>query len=145
MPMNIQRSLKVNILFLFIALVYTLAITYLSLINLSQTPVKEFGLSDKILHAGAYFGMVLLWLFYVVLKFSTERLRKITVIICVLSIVFGIFIEVLQHILTDYRELDFYDIVANSIGAISAGLLVWILKDSLIRLKTKINLFLIKN
>ena len=117
----------------------------MSLINLAQSPVKEFGLSDKILHAGAYFGMVLLWLFYAIFRFSTERLKKILLIICVLSILFGIFIEVLQHVLTDYRELDFYDIIANSIGAISAGLLMWILKDSLIRLKTKINLFLIKN
>ena len=145
MPTNIQRSLKANKLFLLIALVYSLAITYLSLINLAQTPVKEFGLSDKILHAGAYFGMVFLWLCYAIFKFSTERLKKISLIICVLSIVFGIFIEVLQHILTDYRELDFYDIIANSTGAISAGLLVWILKNSLIRLKTKINLFLMKN
>ena len=144
MPTNTLRSLKADKFLLLIALVYTIAIAYLSLINLAQSPVKEFGLSDKILHAVAYFGMVILWLFYAVFKFVVERLKEISVIVCVLVIVFGIFIEVLQHILTDYRELDFYDIVANSVGAIAAVLLLWILKDLLIRLKTKINLFLIK-
>lgn len=136
--------MKAKLLFFVLALVYTLAIAYLSLINLAQTPVSEFGLSDKIMHAGAYFGMALLWLIFGVFAFGDEENIKKTVFICTITIVFGIFIEVLQNVLTDYRELDFYDIVANSIGVLIAGVLAWRLNEYLIRLKAKINLFLLK-
>jgi VanZ family protein len=63
---------------------------------------------------------------------------------CLAATAFGIFIEVLQDRLTDYRELDFYDILANTTGVVAAGVAIWILKDYLIRLKAKFNLFFIK-
>lgn len=135
--------MKVKPLLLIFALVYTGAIAYLSLINLAQTPVSEFGMSDKLMHGGAYFGLALLWLLHALFSPDKDLIKRI-VVICVLSIVFGIFIEVLQRELTDYRELDIYDILANSIGAIAACLLVWIFRKSLMRLKTKINSFLLK-
>ncbi len=137
--------MKAKLLFLLPALAYTLAITYLSLINLANTPVSGMGLSDKVLHAGAYFVMTVLWLLFGVFGFSSKNLITKILIICGLTIGFGIFIEVLQGTLTNYRELDFYDVIANSIGVFSAGILMWLLKEYVIRLKTKINLFLIKN
>ena len=115
------------------------------MINLADTPVPELGISDKVMHGGAYFGLGLLWLFYVIYNYDFKNLIVKILIVCGASIVFGIFIEVLQDRLTSYRELDFFDILANSIGVIIAGIAVWLLKDSLIRLKAKINLFFIKN
>ena len=137
--------LKVKLIFLLPAVLYTVLILYLSLINLADTPVKELGMSDKMMHAGAYFGLGLLWMFFGLFTFKDEELFKRIIIISVISIAFGIFIEVLQDTLTSYRQLDLYDIVANSIGVILAGGLVWILRKYLIRLKAKINLDLMKN
>lgn len=137
--------LKAKLLFFIPALVYTLAIVYLSLINLANTAVPELGISDKVMHGGAYFGLGLLWLFFVIYNYNEKVLFPKILIVCSAAIVFGIFIEVLQDRLTSYRELDFFDILANSIGVIIAGIAVWLLKDSLIRLKAKINLFFIKN
>lgn len=96
------------------------------------------------MHMGAYFGLALIWMFSVMNPKKTQRLLKEILIISVLSIGFGIFIEVLQDTLTLYRELDFYDIIANSSGVILAAGVVWLLKESLIRLKAKIYLLFIK-
>lgn len=96
------------------------------------------------MHGGAYFGLAVLWMMYAIFSYSrTSVLRKV-VLVSIVSIIFGIFIEVLQDRLTTYRQLDLHDILANCIGVISAGILVWLLKDSLIRLKAKINLFFSK-
>lgn len=144
MQKNTQKLLKAKLLFFIPALVYTFAVLYLSLINLAETPVPELGVSDKIMHFGAYFGLGLLWMFFAIFNYKNERLFTRVLIVCGAAVVFGIFIEVLQDRLTSYRTLDIYDIVANSIGVVTAGIAVWLLKDTLIRLKAKINLFFIK-
>ncbi len=136
--------MKARLFFYIPALVYTGVILYLSLINLAETPVKELGVSDKVMHLAAYFGLAFIWIFAVMHPDRNENILKEIFIISVLSIGFGIFIEVLQDILTLYRELDFYDIIANSMGVILAAGAVWLLKESLIRLKAKIYLVFIK-
>ncbi|MGB7842630.1 MAG: VanZ family protein [Salinimicrobium sp.] len=136
--------MKVKILFFLPALAYTLLVLYLSLINLAETPIKNLGISDKLMHGGAYFGLGLLWSLFVIINFENNRFFAKLLIVCLSSIAFGIFIEVLQKTLTSYRQLDFYDVVANSIGVIISVILVWSLKDFLIRLKGKINLFFMK-
>ncbi|MFD2517768.1 VanZ family protein [Salinimicrobium flavum] len=136
--------MKARLLFFIPAFVYTLGILYLSLINLTDTPVKDLGVSDKVMHAGAYFGLGFIWMFFALMNYPEKGFFKRLLFIIIASIIFGIFIEVLQDSLTTYRELDFYDIFANSIGVLAAGILVWLIKDSLIRLKAKINLFFIK-
>ncbi|WP_324719997.1 VanZ family protein [Salinimicrobium sp. HB62] len=136
---------KVKIIFLLPAILYTGLILYLSLINLADTPVKDLGMSDKMMHGGAYFGLGLLWMLFATFTFEDKGLFKRIVVISVISIAFGIFIEVLQDTLTSYRQLDFYDILANTIGVFVAGVFVWSLRKYLIRLKAKINLDLMKN
>lgn len=118
----------VKTFFLFLAVIYTAAITYLSLIDLTETPVKDLGIGDKLMHIGAYFGMALLWLPFFVLKDKGQKFNKKIILICVAVTVFGIFIEVLQDSLTTYRTFDVYDALANGIGALTAGILAWILK-----------------
>jgi VanZ family protein len=136
---------KAKLLFLLPAILYTGLILYLSLINLADTPVKDLGMSDKMMHGGAYFGLGLLWMLFATFTFEDKGLFKRIIVISVISIAFGIFIEVLQDTLTSYRQLDFYDILANTIGVVVAGVFVWSLRKYLIRLKAKINLDLMKN
>ena len=142
--MNILRLLAPKHLLFITALLYTGLIMYLSLINLADTPVSKLGVGDKAMHAGAYFGLGLLWLIFSVFNSGIESFAKDIIVICIACIVFGTFIEVLQHMLTEYRQLDLLDVLANSIGVMVAGALVWLLKEILITLKVKINLFFLK-
>lgn len=145
MPKNIQKLLRVKLLFLFPALIYTGLILYLSLINLADTPVKDLGMSDKTMHGGAYFGLGLLWMLFGLFTFEEKGLFKRIMFISLASVAFGIFIEVLQGVITSYRQPDLFDILANTIGVVVAAIVVWILRKNLTRLKAKINLVLMKN
>jgi VanZ family protein len=136
--------LRVKTLFFIPALVYTFIILYLSLINLADTSVKDLGMSDKVLHGGAYFGLGIIWMIYAIFGYNTNKILKSILIICISSTLFGIFIEVLQDRLTDYRQLDIFDVLANTAGVVVAGVTIYILRDYLIRLKAKINLVFMK-
>lgn len=138
------RLLKAKLLFLLPALVYTGIILYLSLINLADTPVSTLGMSDKLMHSGAYFGLGLLWMLFGIFSFPEKNLFRRIIIISVAAVAFGIFIEVLQDTLTTYRQLDLYDVLANTIGVLAAAVLMWMLKNYLLSLKAKINLDLMK-
>lgn len=142
--MNILRLLRVKSLLLFPALVYTGAIVQLSLVNLAETPVSNLGLSDKILHGAAYYGLGMLWMLYTVYGHGFRHFSRKMLIVSVSSVSFGIFIEVLQDTLTSYRQWDVLDIIANSVGVIAAWITIRIMKKCLIRLKAKINLNFIK-
>lgn len=96
------------------------------------------------MHGGAYFGLGLLWMFFGIASYSEGLIHRVIIISAAAAIAFGIFIEVLQDTLTNYRQLDLYDVLANTIGVVVAGITVWVLKDYLIRLKAKINLDLMK-
>jgi VanZ family protein len=144
-PKNIQKLLRVKLLFFFPALIYTGLILYLSLINLADTPVKDLGMSDKTMHCGAYFGLGLLWMLFGLFTFEEKGLFKRIMFISLASVAFGIFIEVLQGVITSYRQPDLFDILANTIGVVVAAIVVWILRKNLTRLKAKINLVLMKN
>lgn len=139
-----QRLLKAKLLFFLPALIYTGIILYLSLINLADTPVSSLGMSDKLMHSGAYFGLGLLWMLFGIFSFPEKYLLKLIIIISAASVAFGIFIEVLQDTMTTYRQLDIYDVLANTIGVLTAAFVVWGLKNFLISLKTKFNLDLMK-
>lgn len=93
------------------------------------------------MHTAAYFVLGAVWMFYYLLKAnhtSNWAFFKIAVVVTA----FGILIEVLQGVLTSYREADFADIVANTIGVFMALLFFGVFLKFLKRLKHKINLFL---
>jgi VanZ family protein len=130
-------------IFLLIAVVYTLIITTLSLVPLGKISVGAFNPTDKMLHGVAYFILTLLWLFYYLMKKSEIPDYKWGFFnISVLVIVFGMLIEVLQGALTSYRQPDWADILANSIGVLIAFLFCVVFLNFLKRIKQKFNLFL---
>lgn len=133
--------MAVKLLTLLPAVVYTGVITYLSLVNLSDTSVSTWGLSDKVLHAGAYFGMALVWLMFYVMNYQPKTFLRKILVVCLLVAFFGIIVEVLQKELTTYRELDVLDMLANTAGVILAGVLVKLNLKRLMRLKSAVDLF----
>lgn len=96
----------------FFALVVTIAIAVLSLIKLGNQPIN-FTYLDKIEHTLAYFVLCFLWLVSI-----KKKGMKFVVIIAV--VLFGILLEVLQSVLTDYRTFDYMDMLANTFGALLA-------------------------
>lgn len=103
--------------FFYIAVILTIVITTGSLISYNRNPVIATHISDKSVHVFGYFLLALSWL--LTYKFKAKQL-KISVLISIIVLVYGIIIEALQGTLTDNRQLDFYDIFANLIGIIVA-------------------------
>ena len=101
--------------FLFLAITWTVFVVVASLVSFNSVPkVKVIG-SDKLVHFLFYLIFVVLWS---LAKKQTCFKIKYSLLIVVIAIVFGIIIEILQGVLTKTRQADFYDVVANSLGAI---------------------------
>jgi VanZ family protein len=113
--MTIKTLLAPNKLSVFVAVLWTLIITYLSLTTSTQQP-QTFKNADKIVHFTFYFGFVILWYRYLVFKNSALLKNKIMLVL--VSVFFGIAIEFAQKYLTTTRQADIWDVVANSTGSL---------------------------
>lgn len=102
------------------AIIWTVLITFLSLKSESPVSVSiKIPHVDKIVHFVFYFVFVFLW------SKATETKQQLNLFTIVLiAIIYGIIIEALQGLVTETRNADILDIVANSIGALLAMLLL---------------------
>jgi len=68
--------------------------------------------SDKIIHIGIYaiFSFLLLW--------DNKKSKGINLRL-LLAFLYGVLMELLQYLLTDYRSMEFDDVVANLIGVLT--------------------------
>lgn len=98
------------------AIFCTLLIVYLSLIDISDLPNLELRNEDKFYHILAYFALTMVWLL-AISSYAFSKL-KARILISAVIIAFGIIIEILQDIFTDYRNFDVFDILANSLGVV---------------------------
>ncbi len=138
--MRIKKFLVVRIT-LFLASLYTILLTVSSLVKLGKISVGNFNPTDKLLHLGAYFGLVVLWKVYFMQKDKPQTTYKKNLFkIAGLAVLFGMLIEVLQGVLTSYREPDWYDIMANTAGILLAVIIFLFFEKILKRLNSKINL-----
>lgn len=109
-----------------ILVVYALALAVFSLIRLSDIPSLGFSFDDKIYHFVAYF-------IFTCIAYNFFRQTKLiqSLLIASASVtVYGIIIEVLQLVMTTYRTLDVYDIIANTLGALVSALVLQFLNNS---------------
>lgn len=95
------------------AVLLTIVITIGSLISIPKLEVTQVQISDKLVHISAYCLLTLNWL--LVYKFKTNKL-KYSLLILLLVFIYGIIIEVLQGVLTSYRQADLLDVLANFTG-----------------------------
>jgi len=100
-----------------ISIIYTLAISYASLVKLNNVPDIGVSFGDKIFHFIAYSLLAFLWYSSFLYNFRYKE-KKAIIYSAVISIIFGIIIEVLQDVLTVYRSMDIYDVFANSSGVL---------------------------
>ena len=103
----------VNKNFLWLSLIYTLLIFFISLIPLPNIIIPDFNLfqPDKLVHFVIYFIMLYLWLKSNSVKENKFRLKSL---ILVLLIIF--FIETLQGTSFIKRHYELADLIANSVG-----------------------------
>jgi VanZ family protein len=103
--------------YLLIAIFWTLSITALSLVSLEgKVSSLAFKNTDKVVHVLFYFFFTFFW--------SKAYKNKKVILIMLLAVLYGIVIEVLQTTITATREADFHDVLANSLGAFLAMLVL---------------------
>jgi VanZ family protein len=124
--MPIKKLLERNALF--IAILITVLIAIISLISLKGVHLLKTQNSDKYGHFLTYFILGLSWLKAIKNPF---RKNSINYIIIFLIICYGIILEVLQDVLTTYRQADLLDIIANSTGVIFALILYNLMKKKI--------------
>lgn len=105
---------------LFIAIILSLVVIMLSLINTQALPTTQIKLSDKALHGIAYMVLMWSWLFH----FREHKLRKTKWFIFLALALLGIVLEVIQGSSLLMRTMDWKDSIANIVG-LSLGLLTF--------------------
>ncbi|MCO6175151.1 VanZ family protein [Flavobacterium sp. NRK F10] len=106
--------------FFFVAILWTLAITYLSLVSIDTESAGSFlpiPNKDKVVHFLFYFFFVYFWS-------KTFKQSDKFFYIVIVAVIYGIIIEVLQGVCTVNRQADFFDVLANTCGAVLAMLIL---------------------
>jgi VanZ family protein len=113
-------------LYFWAALVWSGIITFFCLVQLNNVPLGNVSNLDKLVHA--FFHFVLTTLCFLFLKSRSFNLnnRKPLLFSFLFSVFFGIAIEVAQGLLTETRQADVFDVIANMSGATLSVLLCWL-------------------
>jgi VanZ family protein len=115
-----------NLIYKVLFISWMMFVTFFSLFSFSDLDTSRFDIPhmDKAVHFTFYFVMVLLaFLASIKKELQVNGMLKLLWYIVLFAIVYGIIIEVIQHVATDNRHGDPLDVLANSIGAI-VGMLV---------------------
>ena len=119
LQMITKHLLVVKKLLLPIAIIYTIWLTIVSLIDLSGVPSLGSSFDDKIYHLLAYLILAFLWVTY----FKPSKRRYIVLIVFICMILFGVVLELIQHRLNPKRTYDTLDLIANCLGVILGTLI----------------------
>ncbi len=111
---------------LIIAIGYTLALVIASLAKVKDVPDLGISFADKIFHFGAYAMMTVIWFnYFFTLKMTTKA--ESIIIAVIIAVILGMIIELLQGTITESRQADFNDVIANNIGILIAAVILWFL------------------
>ena len=106
------------------AFYYTLTLIILSLVPYPDIGLPKFKLFelDKLIHFCMYTIFIIIW------GLKSDNKTKILIF----SILFGLGLEILQHILTFGRYFDWGDFIANSSGVLFGTIILFYLKKKII-------------
>ena len=107
-----------------LAIGYTVTLLTVSLMTIKGIPDLGISFADKVFHFFAYSVLSFLWFIACLYTFKFTKKQSVFYAL-VFSIIFGIFIEVLQGTLTVSRAYDVYDMLANSLGALLVSTVLW--------------------
>ncbi|MDN3723376.1 VanZ family protein [Aequorivita sp. SDUM287046] len=103
---------------LFIALLYSCAISILFFIPNPELPKVHFSAMDKVAHSLIYFILVNLWMLYLFIKNNFIFSNRWIWIVLLSVLLYGIIIEIFQQLLTTSRSADIMDVAANLVGSV---------------------------
>ncbi|KAF2252592.1 hypothetical protein BU26DRAFT_517190 [Trematosphaeria pertusa] len=78
--------------------------------------IPTYKQSDKVLHFVAFFALTVA--FYWIVETSRRKVLQLTFTVCTIGL--GFASEIVQGLLPIHREFDYYDILANVLGSVSA-------------------------
>jgi VanZ family protein len=111
-----------------LAIGWTFLIAVLCLYRFGDLPKIKVNGIDKYVHFTFHFVFTFLWGYYVWLHHYRITLKKLLIIVLI-SLGYGILLEVFQEIFTQTRQADIMDVLANFTGAVTAFLVfVWVKK-----------------
>jgi VanZ family protein len=102
-----------------LALLWTLFIGVLCLVDFQEFPTVSLTGADKYVHAIFYLIFTLLWF-----NCFKDTLKRALLSVFLAAIAYGILIEIMQGLFTQTRQADIKDVAANSFGAILAALII---------------------
>ncbi len=109
---------------LLITIFYSLVLASVCLLPIKKLPDVGISFGDKIFHSLTYAVLAFLWFYTFFLQFKISK-KSAIMFASVISIIFGIIIEVLQGVFTATRQADVFDVLANSLGVLfTASLLL---------------------
>ncbi|TRX26612.1 hypothetical protein FNW25_08300 [Flavobacterium franklandianum] len=111
-------------IFLYLAIFWSGLIIYLCLKNANEIKQIEIPNFDKIIHFVFHFVFTMLWFLYLKKKFKISNNINLLAVTLIISLVFGIAIELMQQYLTTTRTADVFDVLANLLGAFLAAFLI---------------------
>jgi len=117
---------------LLISVFYTLILSALSLLKLEGVVKEISSINDKVGHALAHFIFVVLWFLVFNYKFNI-KFNKALIFSALLSLVYGISIELLQGYVTVSRQNEFKDVLANILGTVFAVVLLIHVKKRMLK------------
>jgi len=93
----------------------------------SFSSFKRFNIpyKDKTVHFFFYFVFVVLWVLSFSRQYSDKRKLRLSVLLA--AVFYGILIEICQGLFTKNRSADILDVLANSAGAATAVLVLWLI------------------
>lgn len=110
------------------ALFWTGIIAFSCLVQFSAVPFQGVSNLDKLVHVFFHFIFTILWFLYFQKQLKGRDKTRLLLFSFLFSVFFGISIEILQKYFTTTRNGDFLDVLANSIGAITAVLAIIIIR-----------------
>lgn len=112
-----KNLLVPKLLYFWVALSWTVIITYFCLTPSGNLPSVSVPYVDKYVHASFHFVFTLFWFLFFKKQFSSLTITKPMVFAFIFSGFFGIIIEILQGSCTTTRRADIIDVLANMSGA----------------------------
>jgi len=111
---------------------YTLILTALSLIKLNNVVKHLPSFNDNFAHLLAHFIFVILWFIVFYYKFNIKYYKALA-IAALLSLGYGILMELLQGWITATRQSEYNDVCANVIGMMFAVLFLASFKQRVLK------------
>ena len=108
---------------------YTISLGILSLVNITDVPKLNTGYDDKIAHFVLYAGLCLFWF----MSLHTLKSKSSLVLASLLSIGFGLIIEILQGIVSIHRTTEVFDLVANCLGVLTMAFIINAKKEVIVK------------